>query len=176
MIKENHKFLIDKYYQTAQICENGHVITSSVEDNPEQCEKFCHHCGAKTLTNCPRCKNSIRGDYVYIDREDIEYGPIILEHMKRPSFCPDCGQPFPWTVKAVAAAKELVAADSKLSDQDKNDFKNNVEKLTHNSFETISTAIQVKKILLKVGAVTAEGLKDILVSIVSESAKKILWP
>ena len=36
-------------YDTAQICEIGHVITEMLGKHPEEGAKFCAECGAATL-------------------------------------------------------------------------------------------------------------------------------
>jgi len=51
------------WYDTAQICTNGHVINSMARSEPKHNKKFCDKCGAKTIMNCPNCNSPIRGDY-----------------------------------------------------------------------------------------------------------------
>lgn len=36
-------------YLTAQVCLNGHMVTSAVEHNPELMQDYCSKCGAKTI-------------------------------------------------------------------------------------------------------------------------------
>jgi len=53
----------DSWYDTAQICMNGHVINSMSKSHPEHNKKFCDKCGAPTINNCPKCNTPIRGHY-----------------------------------------------------------------------------------------------------------------
>ncbi len=53
----------DGWYDTAQICINGHVINSMSKSHPEHNKKFCDKCGEPTITNCPKCNAPIRGHY-----------------------------------------------------------------------------------------------------------------
>jgi hypothetical protein len=40
-------------YDVAQICENGHVISSYHLSYPESSQKYCDKCGAPTIIGCP---------------------------------------------------------------------------------------------------------------------------
>jgi hypothetical protein len=55
--------MINGWYDTAQICINGHIINSMSKSHPEHNKKFCDKCGAQTITNCPNCNAPIRGYY-----------------------------------------------------------------------------------------------------------------
>ena len=46
------------YYDIAQICLNGHVITEKARGAPEFAQKFCKKCGESTITECQSCRNS----------------------------------------------------------------------------------------------------------------------
>lgn len=37
-------------YDTAQICLNGHVVTSMSETVPQRMRKFCEQCGEAIIT------------------------------------------------------------------------------------------------------------------------------
>ena len=49
-------------YRTAQVCKNGHVITSNIH-NSAHLSNFCPECRAETITSCPNCNTPIRGEY-----------------------------------------------------------------------------------------------------------------
>lgn len=40
----------DDYWDVAQVCLNGHLVTSTAATYPQHQEKFCSRCGAQTLT------------------------------------------------------------------------------------------------------------------------------
>ncbi len=75
---------MNKYY-TAQICENGHVI-SSVGDSSDL---FCEECGSKIINSCPSCNSPIRGQ--------LNDDSFIVCTYNAPKHCPKCGEAYPWT-------------------------------------------------------------------------------
>jgi len=53
-------------FLAAQICENGHVVNSTLDiyeldNSSELTEDHCSKCGVKTITQCPQCKDALRG-------------------------------------------------------------------------------------------------------------------
>ncbi len=50
------------WHDTAQICLNGHVITTHANTSPDLMQKHCDKCGEPTITKCPNCKSDIRGE------------------------------------------------------------------------------------------------------------------
>jgi hypothetical protein len=157
-------------YRVAQICINGHVINDSADEFSERNKKFCSYCGQPTIMNCPSCKESIRGFY-YVS------GVISLSHIySEPSFCHNCGKPYPWTESKLNAAQELISEDERLSKEDKETLSLALPDLVTDTPKTQLAATRFKKLISKAVSATGEGLKQILVDIVSESAKKMLWP
>ena len=57
------------YYETAQVCINGHVITSGIESSKLDMQKFCEDCGKPTIIKCDYCKTRIRGICCVYGRE-----------------------------------------------------------------------------------------------------------
>jgi hypothetical protein len=51
------------HYDVAQICPNGHVITSVAGSYPQHRQQFCEKRGEPTLMNCPKCDVSMRTDH-----------------------------------------------------------------------------------------------------------------
>ncbi len=88
-----------KGYDVAQVCPNGHVATAYFIAYHEFREDFCQECGAKTIYECPNCKEGIRGGY---------HGIVGFAEFKTPPFYVNCGQPFSWTANALEAATELI--------------------------------------------------------------------
>lgn len=162
-------------YTTAQICKNGHIITSNIEHEPEKCEKFCQKCGAETIISCPSCGEPIRGDREYLipsfdgNIKQWEYLPIA------PSYCINCGNPYPWTTSALNAAKMFIE-ESTLSSDDKEIFNNNVKGLISDTPNTKLSAMRIHKILEKTDDIVKSSIKEVLITVVSEGVKKILWP
>lgn len=151
-------------YYPAEICLNGHVI-SSYSTN---IEKYCSNCGAKTISSCPSCNTPIRGKY---NADNV----VILQDYKAPSYCFSCGKPFPWTQSRIDAIAELIEFDNQLSKDEKLYISNNVNELTIDTPKTKVVATKVKFYLSEAATATADAIKDILVEIISESAKKIIF-
>src|SRR5438309_1162326 len=88
------------WYETAQICLNGHEINQSATSSPEFSADFCQKCGAKTIQECPACRTLIRG-YCHIP------GVVSLGDFEVPAHCHSCGEQYPWMGARIRAAKEL---------------------------------------------------------------------
>jgi hypothetical protein len=159
----------DGYYETAQVCLNGHVITGGMESNPETTQKFCSQCGQSTISNCPHCKTPIRGFYIVPDVHfPYQYLP--------PNFCHECGKSLPWTEARLTAAKELIEDFEDLSSDEKSLLKGSLDDIVSETPKTSVSTTRFKKIIGKSGKELAGGLKTILVDVATEAAKKVLWP
>src|SRR5688500_3176588 len=116
-------------YHTAQICRNGHVITTY--SDPEFRKNFCTRCGAGTITQCEKCCTDIRGYYEVpgvIDASPSRFSP--------PSFCYNCGHPFPWTATRLQAAQELADELEELSDQERAMLKQSLDEIIRDTPRT----------------------------------------
>jgi hypothetical protein len=82
----------EPYYDTQQVCENGHQITDSYHDRPQHRRDFCEKCGKKTIYTCQKCGAEIKGEY-NIPGAAIGGGTPVPEH------CHKCGTPYPWAGK-----------------------------------------------------------------------------
>ena len=69
-------------YQAAQVCKNGHVITSNT-NNTAHLSNFCPECRAETITSCLNCNTPIRGEY-YVP------GVISISTYTPPKYCHHC--------------------------------------------------------------------------------------
>lgn len=155
-------------YLIAQVCLNGHVPTSAADQYPELREAFCSKCGETTITNCPNCRAFIRGDY---------YTPYVIGYSsyEPPAFCHNCGEPFPWTERKIASAVELVEVGANLSPEEMQQFRSDLTELTKDSPKTQVASLRFKKVMGKVGKSIASGVRDIVVDVLTESAKKAIW-
>lgn len=156
-------------YYTMLVCENGHVLTDSLEISSDD-SAYCSKCGAKTLTRCPSCGAKIRGDI-------RDSGVVMIGYTTpAPKYCPECGAPFPWTSANLEALKELAELDDELNEADTIELVDSAERAMSENPRTKVAALKIKKVLSKAGKVTATAAKDLLVEIVAESAKRIIWP
>ena len=156
-------------YRIAEVCPNGHVSTSSADTSPELREKYCSQCGEPTLTKCPKCQRSIRGYYY------VECVITIGDSYMPPAFCYNCGCPFPWTERKIAGAVELIEVGADLQPDELRQFQSDVTELTRDSPKTQVASLRFKKVMEKVGVSIASGVRDILVGVLSEAAKKAIW-
>ena len=154
-------------YRTAQICQNGHVITSA-DTSPGLSAPFCRQCGSKTITKCPDCSANIRG-YYHVD------GVVSLgEHYGAPAFCHACGKPYPWTAAKLEGARELADELHELTTEEREKLKGTLDDLVRDTPRTQVASTRFKRIMSKVGASSASAMRDIIVDVLSESAKKMI--
>ncbi|MDI3312551.1 MAG: DUF2321 domain-containing protein [Thermoanaerobacterium sp.] len=156
------------YYYIGQVCLNGHPITGNYDAYPEFRKNFCPDCGQPTITECPHCKSKIQGSY-------FSPGVISTKPFIPSAFCYNCGKAYPWTEEKLKAAKELIAEDESLSIQDKEILNQSLPDIISETPRTQLAAARFKKIASKALTITSEGLKQILIEIVSETTKKMLW-
>jgi hypothetical protein len=154
-------------YDIAQVCPNGHVANSTTIETPEFSDDFCEECGEPTMTSCPSCSKPIRGTPMFA----ITFGGY-----KPPAFCRNCGAGFPWTSARLKAAREVASEADQLSEEERKDLANTLDDLVRDVPGTQVSAGRFKRLVAKAGAGTANALKDILVDIASETAKKAIWP
>ena len=91
-----------------------------------------------------------------------------------PIFCPDCGTPYPWTEAKLKAAQELSDELEDLSQEEREILKKSLDDIVRDTPQTTVAATQFKKIVAKVGKIAAEQLRELVVEIASETAKKII--
>ena len=153
-------------YDIAQICANGHATNASTRSMPQFNQDYCDKCGANTFTACPACNTPIRGEY-------YTPGVIGISCYEPPAFCYKCGKPFPWTEGRMNAAVELI--QNEVSAEDAKTFKTSIDDIVRDTPRTQVGVGKFKKIIGKVGKETASAVRDILVDIASETAKKAIW-
>lgn len=151
------------YYKNATICLNGHVI-SSLNANDK---KFCKNCGSATISNCTNCDNAIQGSY--------ETTNIFGYTYYRPSYCHECGEPYPWTSKIIENAVELLTLDENLPNEQKEIIKLALPDLLVETPTTPIAIARYRKYIPSTQDFIKDGLKNLMVDVVSETVKKSLW-
>jgi hypothetical protein len=159
------------YYEVAQICLNGHVITPLLKTHLIYSQKYCGQCGALTITTCPKCNKEIRGSY-YTSLSLRSYE----SSYKRPNFCHNCGAPYPWTASKLKAAHDLSDELEDLTPDERESLKKSIDDIVSDTPQTTVSARRFNKLAAKADPITVSALKDILVDITSEAAKKVIWP
>jgi hypothetical protein len=158
----------DDMYDTAQVCLSGHRITSRYETRPEYRQDFCTTCGQKTITACANCGAKLRGS--------LHEGWGSLSEEPIPAYCRACGRPYPWTEALLKAARELADEMEELSADEREQLKNSLDDLVSDTPRTGLAVVRFKKLVAKAGQAAAQGMKQILVSVATEAAKKLIWP
>jgi hypothetical protein len=156
-------------YGVAQICRNGHVVTSDLQLSPEMSVNFCRQCGQSTLSACENCGASIRGYYSVP-------GVFSSRPYSVPAFCHNCGHAYPWTAGRLQAARDLAQEVEGVSPEERDLLTGSLEDLVRDTPNTPVAATRFKRIAAKTGQAAAQAFRSILVDVVSETAKKMLWP
>lgn len=154
-------------YRVAQICMNRHCITSSADAYPQHQQNFCDQCGAPTIMACPECNALIRGAYE-------EEGVLGFFEYDVPSYCYNCGEPYPWTKAAMEAIAELVMEDEELRDKEKEALVSSLPDAIAETPKTGLAAVRIKKALSAAGKFTAEGLRQFAIDFGCEFLRKQL--
>lgn len=157
---------MEESYKIGQACLNGHKITGDYGDKATS--KYCPKCGEAEVHVCSECEAAIRGDFVH--KGYVSYSkPFKVE-----AFCYECGSPYPWTFRQIEAAKELADEIVEIDRADLDKAKAALIALTSDTPQTAVAVVRVKKMMEKAGPVIGGGIKDILVGIATEGAKRAL--
>ncbi|MCC7239330.1 MAG: DUF2321 domain-containing protein [Planctomycetia bacterium] len=136
---------------------------------PGHNQKYCDKCGAPTITNCQGCGTAIKGSYHV-------QGVFGIDDSPSPSFCHNCGKSYPWTEAKIKAAQELTLELDNLTQEEKENLNKSINDIIRDTPETTVSATRVKKLFAKAGKGAAESFRNILVDIICEAAKKMIWP
>jgi|SRR3989339_99298 len=158
----------DSWYDVAQICLNGHVVNSATKDRPAHNKKFCDRCGSQTFTTCSECNKDIQGKY------HVAGVFSLSDSFSAPSFCSNCGKPYPWTLAKMQAAQDFSSELENISDEEKKILAQSIDDIVKDSPKTSLAVAKFKRILSKAGGPIVTTFKDIVVEIASETAKKAL--
>ena len=158
----------EPWYDVAQVCLNGHTITEYATASPDHRKDFCPKCGAGTVDSCPHCSAGIQG-YYHVP------GVFSFEDFTPPAFCHACGKPYPWTKAMVEAAQALAEEMAGLNESERILLKASIEDLVKDSPKTQVAIVRFKKLAARGGKEVVQAFRDILVDVVSETAKKAIW-
>ena len=174
-----------RYYETAQICTNGHLITKHFDLHPMDRCNSCPTCGASAISECPHCHEKIRGCY-HVKRlvrttnmgndlrtsnhciTDTPYSP--------PAYCHSCGKPFPWMEAKLEEVSLLISMSEELSTEEQKTLNKLFPDLFVDRPHTVSSAISVAHILKKASPFLHDALKSAIGDkIVSTALKFLDW-
>lgn len=151
------------YY--AFVCEKGDAV---VLPQPLTTPLFCEKCGAKMLSKCPSCGNSIkewhRPDYFVAGKPRYE----------RASYCKNCGKPYPWTQAALDAGNDLVLELEELDVLQRQKLAESLPDIITETPKTQVAVVRVRKAMLSVGKFAADSIRQFIIDFGCELAKKQL--
>ncbi|MFG5506158.1 DUF2321 domain-containing protein [Enterococcus faecalis] len=153
-----------------KICLNGHqlCVTSNSPIDPNE---FCPKCSASVISTCQSCNAPIEGWY---ENDNIVY--IGSRNAEKPAYCKKCATPYPWTEQILNNAIELIALDDNLSDDDKQLIKTAIPDLLVDTPKTQLAEAKFKKVFPKVSTFVKDSMYNLLVDVLSDAAKKSLFP
>lgn len=153
-------------YNNATICLNGHVVSKYNANH----QKYCSQCGTETYSFCPKCHAPIRGIFDNPGVTILGNRPYQL-----PYYCYECGAPYPWTQKILDNAIELLSLDDDLDDSSKELIKSSIPGLIVDVPTTPIAVAKYRKGISHAGQMIKDSMRQLLVDIVSETAKKTLF-
>lgn len=155
-------------YRTAQVCKNGHVITSNIH-NSAHLSNFCPECRAETITSCPNCNTPIRGEY------DVP-GVISFSTYTPPKYCHHCGYTFPWTEEKINSISKLLDMQDQLTEEEKKHFMSYLPVIFSETPQSEVSALQLKLLFNKLPSEISSLAKRLISDAISEGIRNILFP
>jgi hypothetical protein len=131
---------------------------------PEYNTKFCEKCGALSITQCPSCAETIRGNY--------HVRGIVGGIEDPPDFCHNCGKPYPWMKKLIEAATKEIDAAKSLNDTEKQEFVEAIQEVRGDSTLSKMAGHKIKKYVARLGPAAGEVIKEVVTKIASEAISK----
>lgn len=150
-------------YDVQQVCENGHQITAGCNKCPERCVDYCKKCGAKTIKACPHCNNEISGFHISMQGISSYSADV-------PSYCDNCGKPYPWTENKIITAIQIFAEFGNLDDEEKKTIEQDINNIAKDIPQAELSARRIKRIW---GKCSRAGY-EIIMEFASRTAAKIL--
>ncbi|WP_312461134.1 DUF2321 domain-containing protein, partial [Proteiniclasticum sp.] len=98
------------------------------------------------------------------------------DHYEVPSYCFKCGKPFPWTLSALEATKEILLLSEVFDSDDLKTVDETYRDLIISTPKTQVAAMKFKILLGKAGKATSDAIYQVMVDVLSEAVKKTIWP
>lgn len=175
-------------YNTASVCENGHLFSSCLEHEPEKKHfLFCKQCGKKLLTKCPDCGREIVGCRtveIIPYHEDVDNSKMMVpgnsvvsieqDSYISPSYCQYCQSAFPWTKSLLAEIDEIISMADEFDEVDQAILREKFPLilLPDTPGKTVA-ALRISKILKTASISTASAFKSAILGKLSGEVLKI---
>lgn len=103
-------------------------------------------------------------------------GVVSLGGYDVPAHCHSCGKPFPWTDARIKAARQLADELSQLTIDEREQLKKGIDDIVADTPQTVLAATRFKRLAEKAGKGALDTFRVVLTTVLSEAAKKILFP
>ncbi|HSY34440.1 MAG TPA: DUF2321 domain-containing protein [Acidobacteriaceae bacterium] len=162
-----HHYDFSDTHSTQRACLNGHIISNRANDGQPQ-QMWCSKCGQATIDRCPACEGELQGA--------PHYSSIVPK--KPADYCIHCGKALPWTERHLEALREVASLMDELDESDRQSLDDLLPDLVSKDGtpRTEVGIVKMKKLLKKGGSVFAESARKLLVDVISETARKALFP
>ena len=162
-------------WDVALACRNGHLINDRSRGDPDRNVPWCSTCGSETISACPGCREPIPGFY-YDKRESFVASepPSGRALSQVPQYCHACGRPFPWTERAMSAARSLIRELAGLDPYERDQLRRSIDDIIRETPRTPVAVLRIQAALTRIGGDTARALRDLLISVASEAVKRQL--
>lgn len=147
-------------YDKAQICLNGHVMNSHIEEDPHNNKIFCTKCGERTITACTSCRNPIQG-------LPFNTGGRYIP----PAYCHYCGKPYSWTEKRIQVAIQAFVEFDNLDESEKETIEDDINNIAKDVPEAEMSAKRIKKIWNKYGNIAYNVIMELASKTMAEILK-----
>lgn len=154
-------------YMNAEICQNGHLISKNL--NNENHEEYCSKCGEKTIRTCPNCGTPIKGLLCL----STEYQIYSNKEYRIPSYCYNCGKPFPWIENNLKKLNAILLLDNILSDDEKGILRQYLPDIPMNDDNTLTSAALVKAISDRAAPATKQFIIEFIKSVSIAAVSKL---
>lgn len=153
------------YYNNATICLNGHEISGYTANFMPHCEK----CGEKTISYCEHCGQPIHGKY-----ENDGIVAIGFKY-KKPYYCWSCGEPYPWTQRILDNAIEILSLDESINESEREIIRLAIPNLIVDTPESPVAIAKYSKGMKNAAEFVKNGMRQLLIDVVSETVKRSLF-
>ena len=160
---------MNQHFDTARICPNGHLLTHAARANwPLYNDDFCQVCGEKLIEKCPKCGHEIRGALI---RDDSVMGLETVPPESVPSYCRNCGNPYPWTESFLSSTREIVGGFPELSEPEKGEFAKSLEDVVRATPDHGRSIQRLKQLVRKLKKPSRDLINNVLGNAVWEGFK-----
>lgn len=101
-------------------------------------------------------------------------GAAVTFDYDKPSFCTNCSQAYPWTAEGLQAAKDLALELGGLKDSEREAVAKSLDDIVRDTPRTQLAILQLKKFLSRSKGPAATALRDTLLPVATEAARKAL--